>query len=131
VAEAIFGKDYSFTTAQLLDALRAGSTQHRGYIAYANGGGGGGGAEPVSIGRLYTHPQSLFGGLYGGGTLAAFRGRGFYRATVAARARDAAAHGAKFLLIDALPTSRPIVERLGFVHVTDTWPCTWTSGSTR
>ena len=128
VAEAVFGKDYSFTTNQLLDALRAGSTQHRGYVAYVNGGGGGGGGggEPVSVGRLYTHPQSVFGGLYGGGTLPAFRGRGFYRATVMTRARDAAARGAKYLLIDALPTSRPIVERLGFEHVTDTWPCTWT-----
>ena len=38
VAEAAFGKDYSFTTNQLLDALRAGSTQHRCYVAYAPDG---------------------------------------------------------------------------------------------
>jgi hypothetical protein len=124
VAEAVFDKDYSFTTRQLLDALHAGSTQHRGYVAYANGG-----ADPVSIGRLYTHHDSVFGGLYGGGTLPAFRGRGYYHATVAARARDAVALGAKYLVIDALPTSRPIVERLGVKHVTDTWPCEWRPSS--
>jgi hypothetical protein len=28
------------------------------------------------------------------------------------------------LLVDALPTSRPILEKLGFVRLTDTWPCT-------
>jgi hypothetical protein len=119
VAEAVFGKDFSFTTGQLLGALRANSVQHRCYVAYAPDG------RPVSIGRLYTHPASVFGGLYGGGTLTTHRGRGYYRATVAARARDAIELGAPYLLVDALPTSRPILELLGFKHLTDTWPCTW------
>ncbi len=119
VAEDVFGKDYAFTTAQLADAIAAGSTQHLGYVAYAGDG------EPAAIGRLYTHPRSHFGGLYGGGTRAAFRGQGFYRALVAARARDAAGLGARHLIVDALPTSRPILRRMGFEHLTDTWPCEW------
>jgi len=115
VAEDVFAKDYTFTTTQLADAIHRGSVQHRGYVAYAEG-------EPASIGRLYTHPESWFGGLYGGGTRSQFRGRGLYRAVIAARARDAAALGAKYLIVDALPTSRPILERLGFKWVTDTRP---------
>lgn len=118
VAEAVFDKKYDLTAAELTGALNAGSTHVRGYIAYA-------GEQPVSIGRLYTHPDSIFGGLYGGGTLPAFRGRGFYRALVAARARDAIAAGAGYLIVDALPTSRPILERLRFQWLTDTWPCEW------
>jgi hypothetical protein len=118
VAEEVFGKDYSFTINQLTEAIRAGSRHHVGYVAYAAG-------EPVSVGRLYMHPQSHFAGLYGGGTLAAYRGKGFYRAMVAARARDAVAQGAKYLVVDALPSSRPILERMGFERVTDTWPCEW------
>jgi hypothetical protein len=120
VAGTVFNKDYSFTTNELRRALHDGSTEHYGYVAYAGAHG-----PPAAVGRLYTHPQSRFGGLYGGGTLAEFRGRGFYRATVAARARDAVALGARFLRVDALPTSRPILERLGFVRLTDTWPCEW------
>jgi hypothetical protein len=116
VAEEALGKDYSFTCAQLADGLARGSTQHLGYVACI-------GAEPVSIGRLYTHPLSAFGGLFGGTTRAAFRGRGFYRAVVAARAADAIELGARYLLVDALPTSRPIIQRLGFQHLTDTIPC--------
>jgi hypothetical protein len=46
-----------------------------------------------------------------------------YRATVAARGLDAVKSGARYLIVDALPTSRPILERLGFVQVTYTWPC--------
>ena len=33
--------------------------------------------------------------------------------------------GAKYFQLDALPTSRPILERLGFQWLTDTWPCEW------
>src|SRR5688572_18702775 len=118
VSAAVFGEKFRFES-ELADGLRTGSTQIRGYIAYA-------GNDPVSIGRLYTHPQSWFGGLYGGGTIAAHRGRGFYRALIAARARDAIASGTQYLLVDALPTSRPILQRLGFERVADTWACEWT-----
>jgi hypothetical protein len=101
---------------RLADSLAQGSTQRTGYIAYC-------GSEPASIGRLFTHPLSAFGGLYGGTTRARFRGKGFYRALVAARAADAIEMGAKFLLVDALPTSRPILERLGFQKLCETVPC--------
>ena len=82
------------------------------------------GNAAVSIGRLYSDLGSAFGGLYGGGTLEQYRRRGFYRATVAARARDAINVGARYLIIHRLPTSRPILEKLGFARLTDTWPCT-------
>jgi len=118
VAEAVFGKDYDFTIRELSHAIRHGDKGHRGYVAIADG-------RPVSCARLYTHPQSVFGGLYGGGTVTSHRGHGHYRQLVAARAKDARAAGAKYLIVDALPTSRPILERLGFVHLTDTWPCEW------
>jgi hypothetical protein len=52
-------------------------------------------------------------------------GRGFYRATVAERARLARERGLRWLYVDALPTSRPILERLGFRQITTTTPWTW------
>jgi hypothetical protein len=42
--------------------------------------------------------------------------QGWYRAVVAARARDAVARVLRYLLVDALPTSLPILARLGFEH---------------
>jgi hypothetical protein len=101
---------------ELSAALRAGSEEQLGYLAFDAD-------RAVSVGRLNTTPASPFGGLYGGGTLPSHRGRGFYRATVAARARDAARLGARYLRVDALPTSQPILERLGFLRVTETLPC--------
>jgi hypothetical protein len=117
-AEEVFAKDYGDTAGQLEQAIRNGSTQHLAYVAMVDG-------VAASIGRLYTHPDSAFGGLYGGGTRPGYRGRGLYRALVAARARDAVKLGARYLLVDALPTSRPILERMGFVQVAETWPCEW------
>lgn len=117
VEREAFGERHG-SGAQLREALASGSTETLGYIAYL-------GEEPACVGRLYTHPESRFGGLYGGGTRPGYRRQGCYRALVAARARDAAALGARYLQVDALPTSRPILERLGFVHLTDTWPCEW------
>lgn len=117
VAEAASGEDFGLT-AELAAALNAGSSHHRGYITHD-------GDVPAAVGRLHTHPQSRFGGLYGGATLPGHRGRGLYRANLAARGQDAMALGARYLMVDALPTSRPTLERLGFRWLTDSWPCVW------
>lgn len=118
VAEESLGKEYSYISNELASAIKNGSTQHLGYVAYD-------GQEPVSIGRLYTHPLSVFGGLYGGTTRPKYRRRGFYRAVVAQRAKEAREMGARYLIVDALPTSRPTLEKLGFQCMTETIPCEW------
>jgi acetyltransferase (GNAT) family protein len=115
-AEQIFGADQTPVVRELEARLLEGSSQHIAYVAYA-------GSEVAAVGRLYTHPESEFAGLYGGGTLEAYRGRGLYRAMVARRARDAVQAGARYLRVDALPTSQPILERLGFELLTYLWPC--------
>jgi hypothetical protein len=116
LAESVFHQQQELVEAELLRALAWGSNEHFGYIVYD-------GEVPAGVGRLHTHAQSPLAGLYGGGTLPEHRARGLYRAGVAARARDARALGARYLRVDALPTSRPILERLGFVRLTETWPC--------
>ena len=87
-------------------------------VAYVDG-------EPVSGGRVDLEPGVEFAGLYGGATLPEFRRRGLYRATVGRRAELARQHGYRYLYVDALPTSRPILERLGFVAITTTTPYTF------
>jgi hypothetical protein len=115
-AEQIFGTDQTPVTRELEARLAEGSTEHIAYLGYD-------GDEVASVARLYTHPSSAFGGLYGGGTLEGHRGRGLYRATIQRRARDAVRAGARYLRVDALPTSQPILERLGFEVLTYVWPC--------
>jgi len=78
--------------------------------------------QPVSGGRVDFEEGVDFAGLFGGITLPEYRGRGLYRATVAKRAALARERGYRWLYSDALPTSRPILERLGFVRLTTTTP---------
>jgi GNAT superfamily N-acetyltransferase len=78
--------------------------------------------EPVSGGRVDFEEGVEFAGLFGGVTLPEYRGRGLYRATVAKRAELARERGYRWLYVDALPTSRPILERNGFVPITTTTP---------
>jgi NAD(P)-dependent dehydrogenase (short-subunit alcohol dehydrogenase family) len=52
--------------------------------------------------------------LCGGATLPEARGKGAYRALLAARFRDAVERGTPVLVVQAGSMSRPILERLGF-----------------
>ena len=83
------------------------------------------GDQVVSSAWLVFKPGTQFAGLWGGATLAGWRGRGIYRALVARRAEAAAGRGVRYLQVDASDDSRPILERLGFVAVTTTTPYVW------
>src|SRR5580693_2752420 len=83
------------------------------------------GDEPVSAARAEFLPGREFAGLWGGGTVPAWRGRGLYRALTGFRARLAADQGYRYLQVDALPTSQPILARLGFSGLARTTPYSW------
>jgi hypothetical protein len=91
-------------------AALAHSSDVRQFIALIDG-------EPVATGRAtYTDVGVL---LNGGSTIERARGRGAYRALVAARWEDALAKGKKCLVTQAGAMSRPILVRLGFREVCD------------
>jgi GNAT superfamily N-acetyltransferase len=83
------------------------------------------GDEPVCSARIGFGTGTDFAGLWGGGTLPQWRGRGIYRALVGYRARLAVARGYRYLQVDASPESRPILERLGFACLATTTPYIW------
>ncbi len=115
VAEAVFAKNYQRTSDELLTDIREGLNSNVGFVCYE-------GSSPVGCARLYPNPGMNFSGLYGGGILPSHRGRGCYRNLLAARAHYASDAGCQNLLIDALPTSKPIVETLGFQAISVTTP---------
>ncbi|WP_369142465.1 GNAT family N-acetyltransferase [Streptomyces sp. R44] len=115
VHERAFGTDSSDIGRQLLDRLAADPDTVTAVVALAAG-------EPVSAARLELYPGTDFAGLWGGGTVEGWRGRGLYRALVAHRARIAAARGFRYVQVDAADTSRPILHRLGFLTLTTTTP---------
>ncbi|MFF4591890.1 GNAT family N-acetyltransferase [Amycolatopsis sp. NPDC001319] len=119
LSATVFGSDEAATVRDLLARARAdhGTTVH--VVAESAG-------HFVSAARLELVGGTTFAGLWGGATLPSFRGRGLYRALVAHRAATARTRGARYLQVDALPPSRPILQRLGFTAVTTTTPYVWT-----
>jgi len=79
----------------------------------------------VSAGRLARVEGTEFAGLWGGATLAEWRGKGIYRALTAARARFAMGEGVRYIHSDCSAMSRPILERSGLVAVTTSTPYLW------
>lgn len=79
----------------------------------------------VSAGRLEPVDGTSFAGIWGGGTLKEWRGRGIYRALTAERARSALRMGKTLINSDSTEYSRPILERSGFVKVSTTTPYEW------
>ncbi|MFJ6128239.1 GNAT family N-acetyltransferase [Streptomyces griseoviridis] len=115
VHEKAFGTDASRLRRQLLARLTDDPDGVVAVVAMA-------GDEPVSAARMELVPGTRFAGLWGGGTVAEWRGRGIYRALVAHRARAAVARGYRYLQVDASSQSRPVLERLGFAPLTTTTP---------
>lgn len=113
VHDEVFGGRNESYGRWLREEVRAGRT--RAVVARA-------GERPISAGRIDFYRSPEFAGLYGGGTVPDWRHRGVFRAVVARRAELAAARGCRYLQVDALDTSRPILERLGFVAVATTTP---------
>lgn len=115
VHSAIDGEDWRRFGEQLAAEYLAAPERMSVYVALVD-------EEPVSTGWIRFHPGRAFADLWGGATLPAHRGRGIYRALVAARAQEARARGARFLTVDAGPMSRPILARLGFQFLMFTQP---------
>ena len=115
VHDAVFGGDHGPMIDSMRQRLPAGAVGP--VLALA-------GDEPVCAARVDFHADTDFASLWGGGTLPEWRGKGIYRAMVSHRARLAKDRGHRYLRTDALPTSRPILEKLGFVRITATVPYT-------
>ena len=119
VADRVFGPDPKLRRS-LMEQLR--NSPEFNVLVLAMAGG-----TPVCSARV-SFDSTDFAGLWGGGTLPEWRGRGIYRAMVGYRARLAAARGYRYLQVDASPQSRPILERLGFTCLAMTTPYVWTPG---
>lgn len=88
------------------------------YVAYVDN-------VPASCAWLTWYKPSQFAGLWGGATLSQYRKQGLYSALVAARLQEAKQKGIRFTTVDAMPSSRPILEKIGFRSIGYSYPCKW------
>lgn len=111
--EGIFGPNSGPSTKSL--EVKAVEPQGALYVADYAG-------EIVATGRVILDGNSSWAGLRGGCVAEHHRGRGLYRALVAARAEWAIQHGAHTMRSDCTKMSQPILERAGLQALTSTTP---------
>jgi GNAT superfamily N-acetyltransferase len=118
---AVWGQDWGWLGEDLVRRIAAAPDDIAILAAEAGG-------EVVSAAWLafFQPGADSFARLLGGSTLPQWRGRGIYRALVAARAQRAAARSVRYLQVDASGDSAPILRRLGFRAVTTTTAYMWT-----
>jgi hypothetical protein len=116
----IWDHDWSWLAGELISRRSAAPDDIEFFAVREEGSG-----RMVSAAWLSYYPGSDFAAFMGGSTLAAWRGRGIYRALVAVRARRAVTRGVRYLQVDASDDSAPILRRLGFRAVTTTTPYVW------
>lgn len=109
VTTEAFGRDDIGSAPAYIESL--GDPTLQLYVAYRDG-------RAASAGRLNLPEGRPFASMWGGSTVPELRGLGLYRALVARRAAEARRRGYRFLTTDARETSRPILERVGFVGLT-------------
>jgi GNAT superfamily N-acetyltransferase len=119
---AVWGQDWGWLGDDLIARVATAPEEVAVLVAEADG-------RVVSAAWLVVRTGTDFAGLWGGSTLEEWRGRGIYRALVAARAGLAAARGIRYLQVDASDDSAPILRRLGFHAVTTTTPYVWSPPS--
>ncbi|MEO3786220.1 GNAT family N-acetyltransferase [Actinocorallia sp. B10E7] len=115
----VWGTDLSWIADHLMDSMAAAPDRIAIFVAEAEG-------RIVSAAWMVLREGREFASLWGGSTLAAWRGRGIYRALVATRVLVAEQHSHPYLQVDASDDSRPVLERLGFHAITTTTPYIWT-----
>jgi ribosomal protein S18 acetylase RimI-like enzyme len=113
--DKVFGGDHRALGQEVAVALGAAEPAVVAVLVQA-------GDTTVSAGRVEFHAGTEFASIWGGGTLPDWRRRGVFRSLVAKRATLAADRGFRYLQVDAVPASRPILAQLGFVELTTTTP---------
>jgi GNAT superfamily N-acetyltransferase len=114
----VFGVDCSWVAADLGARVSADPSEITILVAEAG--------ERLACAAFAVYsPGTDFVALLGGATLPEWRGRGLYRAMIAARAREAVARGFRLLHVDASPASAPILRRCGFHEITTSTHYQW------
>ncbi len=114
--EAVWDREQAWVTRSLLPTWRANPRDMDVVLVEEDRGG------PVLCAARSEYDESSFTGLWGGSTLASWRGRGLYRATLLHRARLGLTRGKEYVRVDASPDSEPILRRLGLHRVATTTP---------
>jgi hypothetical protein len=115
VQAEVWQRDFSWLVDRLSCTLAEHPEEVSIYCAYS-------GERAIGTGWTEFPVGSRFAELHGGAVLAGERCLGIYSLLFHERLQEALHRGYHYLAVDAAPMSRPILERKGFMHVSNTYP---------
>lgn len=118
IEQQVWNEDAAWVLHLLGEPLEKHPEQVSVYVGYIDD-------QPASAAWIFFSQHSQFASLWGGATRLEYRKRGLFTALLAARAQEAKARQVRFLTVDAMPMSRPILEKLGFETLAYSYPCKW------
>ncbi|MFC7321279.1 GNAT family N-acetyltransferase [Halobacillus campisalis] len=116
LAEMVFGESLSELEKRLCRDKQKNPLSLFLYGIYEN-------EELVSAAWMYLENGTSFASFWGGATKQEARGKGYYSSLLKVRAQKAFEHGYRFMTVDALPTSQPILEKNGFDCLAYSYGC--------
>lgn len=114
----VYGVDFAYLERLLGDDLRQRPYFSSIYTAYVHD-------ELAGVGWIQFPARSQFTSLWGGTVLPEFRGRGIYRALLAARVQEAIRRGYSLVIIEAPRPCQGLAEKFGFHFLTHAHSCLW------
>lgn len=118
IEQQVWDEDSAWVIHYLGEALANYPEQMSVYVAYLD-------QQPASAAWTYFPKHSQFASLWGGATISKYRKKGLYTALLAVRAQEAKTREVRYLTVEAMPMSRPILERHGFEMIAYTYACKW------
>jgi GNAT superfamily N-acetyltransferase len=115
IQEGLYDRSFAWWGDQLLATLAQAPSSISLYGAYADG-------KAVGGARTDYPENGQFAGIFGGSVLPEYRGRGIYSALLRHRVLEARERGYRYLMVDAAPMSRPILEKKGFIPICEIRP---------
>ncbi|MGR5355694.1 GNAT family N-acetyltransferase [Vibrio chagasii] len=113
VQEQVWGGDFEWHYNHLVSLKQQAPDSVSIYVVYVDD-------QPVTSAWIIFNGSSPFAGIWGGSTLEAFRGKGYYSLLLNKRIEEAKTKGVKYLTIDASDMSKPIVSKRGFEVIATT-----------
>jgi hypothetical protein len=80
--------------------------------------------QPASVAWTYF-PRGQFATLFAGSTIVKYRKQGLYTSLLATRLREIRERGYEYAVVEAGPTSKPIVAKHRFKHLTTVYDYEW------
>lgn len=117
ILEEAYGGDYGWLHQRMTPLIEIPGYLNL-YVGYEDN-------KPVACGWAYAYPNVEFTALFGGTTVEAHRGKGYFSSILAARVQYAKALGRRYATLGVEPECQSVLEKFGFERISSAYYLYW------